>query len=127
MSDVVTFEKQGQIGFITLNRPEARNAVNGAVAQAFETALDQLENDPEVWVGILRANTEGQERPVFCAGAGLPFGRTGRVGRSGRGLFAPGVTVIPNTEAICGTSGATRFTVDNIASFVVGGAAASFT
>ena len=48
MSDVVTFEKQGQIGFITLNRPEARNAVNGAVAQAFETALDQLENDPEV-------------------------------------------------------------------------------
>jgi enoyl-CoA hydratase len=71
MSDVVTFEKQGQIGFITLNRPEARNAVNGAVAQAFETALDQLENDPEVWVGILRANTEGQERPVFCAGADL--------------------------------------------------------
>jgi hypothetical protein len=67
MSDVVTFEKQGQIGFITLNRPEARNAVNGAVAQAFESALDQLENDPEVWVGILQANTEGQERPVFCA------------------------------------------------------------
>lgn len=71
MSDVVTFEKQGQIGFITLNRPEARNAVNGAVAQAFETALDQLESDTEVWVGILRANTEGQERPVFCAGADL--------------------------------------------------------
>ena len=61
------------------------------------------------------------------AGAGLPFGRTGRVGRSGRGLFAPGATVIPNTEAIWGTSGATRFTVDNIASLVVGGAAASFT
>ena len=40
MSDVVTFEKQGQIGFITLNRPEARNAVNGDVAQAFEVALD---------------------------------------------------------------------------------------
>ena len=73
MSDVVTFEKQGQIGFITLNRPEARNAVNGAVAQAFEAALDQLENDPEVWVGILRANTEGQERPVFCAGADLAY------------------------------------------------------
>ena len=61
------------------------------------------------------------------AGAGLPFGRTGRVGRSGRGLFAPGVTEIPNTEAIWGTSGATRFTVDNIASLVVGGATASFT
>jgi hypothetical protein len=34
---------------------------------------------------------------------------------------------MPNIEAICGTSGATRFTVDNIASLVVGGTAASFT
>ena len=56
---------------ITLNRPEARNAVNGDVAEALEAAIDQLEGDPEVWVGILTANTEGQERPVFSAGADL--------------------------------------------------------
>ena len=61
------------------------------------------------------------------AGTGLPFGRTGRVGRNGRGLFAPGATVTPNVAAICGTSGATRFTVANIASFGFGGTAASLT
>jgi len=61
------------------------------------------------------------------AGAGLPFGRTGRVGRNGRGLFAPGATVTPNVAAICGTRGATRFTVANIASFGFGGTAASLT
>ncbi|MQA17440.1 MAG: hypothetical protein GEV09_26060, partial [Pseudonocardiaceae bacterium] len=71
MSDVVLYEADGRIAVITLNRPEARNAVNGAVATAMEAAIDQLEADDEVWVGILRANTEGQERPVFSAGADL--------------------------------------------------------
>ena len=37
----------------------------------FEAAIDRLEDDPDLWVGILAANTEGQERPVFCAGADL--------------------------------------------------------
>jgi enoyl-CoA hydratase len=34
-------------------------------------AVAQMEADPEVRVGILLANTAGQERPVFCAGADL--------------------------------------------------------
>jgi enoyl-CoA hydratase len=68
---MVDYEVQGRVALITLNRPEARNAVNGEVATAMETAVDAMEDDPEVWVGVLRANTEGQERPVFCAGADL--------------------------------------------------------
>ena len=71
MSDVVNYEVQGKVALITLNRPEARNAVNGDVAQGLEAAINQMEEDPNVWVGILRANTSGQERPVFCAGADL--------------------------------------------------------
>jgi enoyl-CoA hydratase len=71
MSDIVLYEARGRIGLITLNRPEARNAVNGDVAQGVEAAIDRIEDDPEVWVGILAANTEGQERPVFSAGADL--------------------------------------------------------
>lgn len=65
MSDVVNYEVQGKVALITLNRPEARNAVNGDVAQGLEAAINQMEEDPNVWVGILRANTAGQERPVF--------------------------------------------------------------
>lgn len=67
----VRYDVEGRIALITLNRPEARNAVNGAVAVGLEAAIDRLEADADVWVGILLANTEGQERPVFSAGADL--------------------------------------------------------
>ncbi|MBU3718998.1 MAG: enoyl-CoA hydratase, partial [Actinobacteria bacterium] len=66
MSDIVKYQADGRIGIITLNRPEARNAVNGDVAQGLEAAIDALEADDNVRVGILTANTEGQEKPVFC-------------------------------------------------------------
>jgi enoyl-CoA hydratase len=69
--EVVLTEKRDRVLLITLNRPEARNAVNGALANALEAAIDQMEDDDDVWVGVLQANTEGQERPVFCAGADL--------------------------------------------------------
>jgi enoyl-CoA hydratase len=68
---MVEYETRGRIALLTLNRPEARNAVNGELARAMEAAIDSMEDDPEVWVGVLRANTEGQERPVFSAGADL--------------------------------------------------------
>lgn len=71
MTDFVTYEADGRVAVLTLNRPDARNAVNGEVANALEDAIDRLEEDDDVWVGILQANTEGQERPVFCAGADL--------------------------------------------------------
>lgn len=71
MSDIVTYEARGRVAIITLNRPEARNAVNGDVANGLEAAIDRLEADDDIWVGILTANTDGQERPVFCAGADL--------------------------------------------------------
>jgi enoyl-CoA hydratase len=68
---IVEYEVSGRIALITLNRPEARNAVNGDVAAGLEAAVDAMEADPNVWVGVLRANTEGQTNPVFCAGADL--------------------------------------------------------
>lgn len=71
MSDVVIYESTGRVAVITLNRPEARNAVNGDVATGLEAAIDRLEDDDDVWVGVLRANTGNQERPVFSAGADL--------------------------------------------------------
>ncbi len=62
----VDYEQQGQYAVIKINRPEARNAVNGAVAQGIEEAIDRIEGDDSVWVGILTG-----EPPVFCAGADL--------------------------------------------------------
>ena len=63
---IVEFEKRDHIAIITLNRPEARNAVNGEVAIGIEAAMDQFESDDSLWVGILTAVGK-----VFCAGADL--------------------------------------------------------
>lgn len=81
----VLFEKRGRIAIITLNRPEARNAVNGALARAMEASLDDYEADPELWVAILTANGS-----AFCAGADLKEIAAGRGGELGtrKGGFA---------------------------------------
>jgi enoyl-CoA hydratase len=71
MTDAVLYTSSDHIAVITLNRPEARNAVNPDLAHGLEAAVDQLELDHDTWVGILTANTADQERPVFCAGADL--------------------------------------------------------
>jgi len=90
MSEIVQYEVQGRVAVITLNRPEARNAVNGDVASGMEAAIDQLEADPNVWVAVLRANSAGQTRPVFCAGADLKAINSGQAGalNTKRGGFA---------------------------------------
>ena len=90
MSDIVTYEAKGHIAVITLNRPETRNAVNGDVAEGLESAIDQLEADDAMRVGIIQANTEGQSRPVFCAGADLKAINSGEAARlsTERGGFA---------------------------------------
>jgi enoyl-CoA hydratase len=90
MTDIVQYEARGRVAVITLNRPEARNAVNRDVANGLEAAIDRLEADDQMWVGVLTANTEGQERPVFCAGADLKAINSGVAGSIGtkRGGFA---------------------------------------
>jgi enoyl-CoA hydratase len=67
---MIEYELQGHVAVITINRPEARNAVNGAVASGIEEAIDKLEADSEAWVGIITgARTE--KGYIFCAGADL--------------------------------------------------------
>src|SRR5688572_30091003 len=62
----VEFEQRGPFAVVKINRPEARNAVNGAVAQGIEDAIDKIEGDDSIWVGIITGVP-----PVFCAGADL--------------------------------------------------------
>lgn len=78
MSDIVRYETRGRVALITLDRPAARNAINGEVARALEAAIDQMEADEEVWVGILTAEMAGMSTPVFCAGADLKEVNAGR-------------------------------------------------
>src|SRR5580700_4468333 len=53
MSEPVLTEVSDGIAVITINRPEARNAVNGAVARGLAAAIDELEANDDVRVLIL--------------------------------------------------------------------------
>ncbi|EID13126.1 crotonase/enoyl-CoA hydratase family protein [Mycolicibacterium phlei] len=59
-------ERRGNVLIITINRPEARNAVNSAVSTAVGDALQMAQDDPEVRAVVLTGAGES-----FCAGADL--------------------------------------------------------
>jgi enoyl-CoA hydratase len=69
----VLTERNGHVLLIRLNRPHARNAINDALAQGMEAALDELEGDDDLWAGVLAGNG-----PVFCAGADLKMIAAGK-------------------------------------------------
>lgn len=81
----VDFEQRGGIAVITINRPEARNAINADVAAGIEEAIDKLEADESIWLGILTGVP-----PVFCAGADLKAINSGKAGglQTKKGGFA---------------------------------------
>jgi len=93
---MVKYEKRGHIGILTIDRPEARNAVNGEVAEAMEAAIDDLEGDDEVWIGILTGNG-----PVFSAGADLKAISAGQAAsiQTKRGGFG-GIVIRERTKPI---------------------------
>ena len=62
----ILVRREGPIVWVTLNRPESRNALNLPMCHALRTVFEQLDADPEVRVVLL--NGAG---PVFCAGADL--------------------------------------------------------
>lgn len=69
-NDSVLFEARGHIAIITINRPSARNAVNADVAKGIEEAINRLESDDDLWVGVL-TGAETEKGWIFCAGADL--------------------------------------------------------
>ena len=56
------------VATITLNRPMHRNRLEDADLRALMEAFSRFDADPQVRVVVLTANTQGQPRPVFCAG-----------------------------------------------------------
>lgn len=53
MSGPVRFEVTNDVAVITLERPQVRNAVDRATAQALAAALDELDGRDDVRVGVL--------------------------------------------------------------------------
>jgi enoyl-CoA hydratase/carnithine racemase len=83
------------VTLVTINRPEARNAVNGDVATGLDAAITQTEADVDCWVVILT----GVGNDAFSAGADLKAvsSGNGHLLRTERGGFAGFVTA-PRTK-----------------------------
>ncbi|MFD4366852.1 crotonase/enoyl-CoA hydratase family protein [Rhodococcus sp. NPDC058521] len=65
-NDVTLVERHGNIAIITLNRPQAMNAMNSDLATALGNRLDECDQDPDVRAIVLTGSGRG-----FCAGADL--------------------------------------------------------
>jgi enoyl-CoA hydratase len=80
--NVVLVEQRDRILIMTINRPEAKNAVNAAVSRGLADAVDRLDSDPGLSVGIV-TGAGGS----FCAGMDLKaFARGENVIVEGRGM-----------------------------------------
>ena len=89
MSDEVLVERRGAVQVIVINRPEARNALNLAVATGIRDAVDELDADDELRAGVLTG-----AGGTFSAGMDLKaFLRGERPSFPGRGLC--GITQTP--------------------------------
>lgn len=89
MSDEVLVERRGAIQIITINRPEAKNALTAAVAEEVAAAVDDLDNSDEMRAGVLTG-----AGGTFSAGMDLKaFLRGESPSIEGRGLC--GITLTP--------------------------------
>ena len=65
---VVSYEKDGRIARIALNRPEVMNAINDELPVQLAEAVARADSDPDIHVMVLSGNG-----PAFCAGYDLTF------------------------------------------------------
>ena len=91
---LVLVERDESVLIVTINRPEVRNAINRATSEAIAAAIDLLDADPAISVGIL-TGSGGH----FCSGMDLKAFLAGeRVELAGRGLA--GITEHPPNKPL---------------------------
>jgi enoyl-CoA hydratase len=94
----VLTERRDGVLVITINRPEVRNAVNAAVAEGIAGALDALDADDDLAVGILTGAggffCAGMDLGAFVKGESPWFGDRGFAGIAQRGARKPLIAAI---------------------------------
>ena len=94
----VLTERRGNVMLITLNRPEVRNAVNAALAAGLAGALEELDGDEELSVGVLTGTggffSAGMDLGAFVRGESAWFGDRGFAGITQRASRKPLIAAI---------------------------------
>src|ERR1044072_1726634 len=102
----VLSEARGPVLVITINRPQARNSMNTAAAEAMGAALDRLDSDGDLSVGVITGAGKG-----FSAGMDLKGFASGEfpvAGDRGFGGGAHGAAEEPLIAALQGARAAGR-------------------
>src|SRR6202047_380647 len=98
ISQPVLAERRGRVLLITLNRPEVRNAVNAALAAGVADALEELDGDESLLVGVLTGAggffSAGMDLGAFVKGESPWFGDRGFAGISQRASRKPLIAAI---------------------------------
>jgi len=91
-------ERRGNVLLITINRPEVRNAVNAAVAAGIAGALEELDGDEEMSVGVLTGAggffCAGMDLGAFVKGEAPWFGDRGFAGIAQRSARKPLIAAV---------------------------------
>ncbi|HEY3882445.1 MAG TPA: crotonase/enoyl-CoA hydratase family protein [Trebonia sp.] len=124
MAELVLTERRGHVQVITINRPEVRNALDGAAARALAAAADELDADDDLRVGVLTG-----AGGAFCTGMDLKgFLRGDKPSIDGRGFG--GITMTPPRKpliaAVEGYALAGGFELMLACDLVVAGAGSKF-
>jgi len=108
MAEEVLRERRGNVEILTINRPEARNAINGAVSLAMSTVMDELAKDPECWVVVItgsgdKAFSAGMDLKAFSSGEGGDIiGASGGFGGLTQREFPKPIIAAVNGSALAG-------------------------
>jgi enoyl-CoA hydratase/carnithine racemase len=108
MADEVLRERRGNVEILTINRPEARNAINGAVTIAMSAIMDELAEDNDCWVVVItgsgdKAFSAGMDLKAFSSGEGgaIMGSAGGFAGLTTRTFFKPIIAAV-NGHALAG-------------------------
>jgi len=97
-AEPVLTERRGNVLLITLNRPEVRNAVNAALAEGVGNALDELDTDDGLSVGVLTGAggffCAGMDLGAFVKGESSWYGDRGFAGITQRSARKPLIAAI---------------------------------
>jgi len=97
-TDAVLRERREQVLVVTINRPEQRNAVNAAVAHGLAAALDELDADPTLALGVItgagKGFSAGMDLKAFVAGESARAADRGFAGIAQRASAKPLIAAI---------------------------------
>jgi enoyl-CoA hydratase len=117
-NDVVLLERRGEVGVITLNRPEARNAANVALAAGVCEAMAAAQD----CAAIVVTGTD----PAFCAGLDLRSLGVGNLGELPPFVASVAESQVPVIAAVNGPAVTGGFELALAADFIVASERASF-